>query len=132
MDIAARFTAVNEAWTGQQWDAWRATCAPAYTFRPLPGWQLDVPETLAWSRAVFTAYPDYRETVRHLHVAGDTAIAEVAGTATHTGPLRLFDGPELPPTGRPLRHEYVKVLVFDDAGLVTEDRQYLDLAAFLG
>ncbi|SHN34567.1 ester cyclase [Cryptosporangium aurantiacum] len=132
MDLASRFATVNAAWTGQDWDAWRATCAPGYTFRPLPGWELDVPQTLAWSRAVFAAYPDYRETVHHLHVTDDTVVAEVAGTATHTGPFELPGQPALPPTGRTLRHEYAKVLVFDDAGLVTHDRQYLDLSAFLG
>lgn len=112
--------------TGQRWDEWAATCAAGYTFQPVTGWQLDREQTIAWSRVVFAAFPDYREQTLHVHVHGPTVIAEVVGSGTHTGPFALPGKRSLAPTGAPFAVAYAKVLVLDDDGLVAQDRQYLD------
>jgi ketosteroid isomerase-like protein len=51
--------------------------------------------------------------VHRLHVVGDVAVEEGTFTGTHDGVLRSPTG-EIPPTGRPVRIEYVQVLRFRD------------------
>jgi hypothetical protein len=126
IDIAARFEAVNKAWTGQRWDDWLATCADDYTFQPWRGMQLDRSLTMQWNRAVFAAYPDYTEVVSHLHVTDRIVAAELTGKGTHTGDFVLAGRRPIPATGRPFELVYVKVLDFDSRGLAVRDRQYLD------
>jgi ketosteroid isomerase-like protein len=61
----------------------------------------------------FGAFSDAHVDVHQLHVVGDVAVEEGTFTGTHDGVLRSPTG-EIPPTGRPVRIEYVQVLRFRD------------------
>ena len=61
----------------------------------------------------FDAFPDARVEVHGLHVVGDVAVEEGTFTGTHDGVLRSPMG-DIPPTGRPVRVDYIQVLRFRD------------------
>jgi len=61
----------------------------------------------------FGAFSDAHVDVHRLHVVDDVAVEEGTFTGTHDGVLRSPTG-EIPPTGRPVRIEYVQVLRFRD------------------
>jgi ketosteroid isomerase-like protein len=61
----------------------------------------------------FGAFSDAHVDVHGLHVVGDVAVEEGTFTGTHDGVLRSPTG-EIPPTGRPVRVEYMQVLRFRD------------------
>lgn len=86
-------------------------------------------------RALFAAFPDYAEYVRHVHVAGDTGVAELVGRGTSTGDFVLFGRTAIPASGKSSELRYAKVLVFNSHRLVRLDRQCqdrLDLMTQLG
>ncbi|OXR44802.1 hypothetical protein B7C42_02756 [Nocardia cerradoensis] len=129
--IQQAYDAVQRSWTGQQWDAWAATCARDYEFDTGTGLRLDLAGTLDWSRAWFTAFPDYAEDIRALHPAPNSAVAELVGRATAVNDFVVAGVTVLPATGRRFEIAYAKVLVFDADAKVVRDRQYLDTAALL-
>jgi ketosteroid isomerase-like protein len=59
------------------------------------------------------AFPDARVELTGVHIVDDVAVEEGAFTGTHHGVLRTPDG-EIPPTGRPVRVDYIQVLRFRD------------------
>jgi len=77
----------------------------------------EVARYYASSRAVF---PDQRNEVRALHVAGDTVVVEFDLLGTHLGSLT---GEE--PTGRSFRCPMVALFEFEGDGIVCE-RVYFD------
>lgn len=72
-----------------------------------------------------TAFPDSCLTLRHLTVDGDTAVMECELAATHSGPLPMPDGTQLPPTGQHVTLSVVFVSEMHE-GLTTEGRMYFD------
>jgi predicted ester cyclase len=127
--IQRAYDVVQRSWTGQQWEAWAATCAPDYAFDTGTGLRLDLAGTLEWSRAWFAAFPDYVEDIRALHPAPNSAVAELVGRATAVNDFVVAGVTALPATGRRFEIAYAKVLVFDTDLKVVRDRQYLDTAA---
>jgi ketosteroid isomerase-like protein len=61
----------------------------------------------------FGAFPDAHVDVGDVHILGDIAVEEGTFTGTHDGVLQTPAG-AIPPTGRPVRLEYVQVLRFRD------------------
>ena len=61
---------------------------------------------------------------------GDTVVAEWVWRATHTGPLPLPDGSEIPPTGKTVELPGVSVMTVRE-GKVAEQRDYFDNAAMM-
>ena len=59
------------------------------------------------------AFPDTHVEITGVHIVDDVAVEEGAFTGTHHGVLRTPDG-EIPPTGRPVRIDYIQVLSFRD------------------
>jgi ketosteroid isomerase-like protein len=59
------------------------------------------------------AFPDARVELTGVHIVDDVAVEEGAFTGTHHGVLRTPDG-EIPPTGHPVRVDYIQVLRFRD------------------
>jgi ketosteroid isomerase-like protein len=59
------------------------------------------------------AFPDAHVELTGVHIVDDVAVEEGAFTGTHHGALRTPDG-EIPPTGRPVRVDYIHVLRFRD------------------
>jgi len=126
---------VQQAWSSQRWDDWLLTCAQDYVFHPGMGLTLGREQTMEWNRALFAAFPNYAEDVRHVHIAGDTVVTELVGRGTSTGDFVLFGRTAIPASGKSFELPYAKVLVFNSDRLVTLDRQYqdrLDLFTQLG
>lgn len=76
-----------------------------------------------------TAFEDATYVVDSFFAAGDEFADEWTFTGTNTGPLRLPDGTEIPPTGRRVEikgMEYVKV---QDGKIVVDNLYYDFLAA---
>jgi ketosteroid isomerase-like protein len=59
------------------------------------------------------AFPDAHVELTGVHIVDDVAVEEGAFTGTHHGVLRTPDG-EIPPTGRPVRVDYIQLLRFRD------------------
>jgi predicted ester cyclase len=130
IDLRENYRRYEQAWARQDWEALRATLSPRYTFH-YEGIARDQDEMLTWSKNVFIAFPDYVQHIKNTYRDGDTVIAKAVGGGTHTGPLALGNGRSLPPTGRSFESTYVKILQFDDNGLLVDDRQYQDLGGLL-
>jgi predicted ester cyclase len=76
------------------------------------------------------AFPDGKVTTSHVVEEGDSLVVEYTFEGTHTGPLSMPDGSEIPPTGKSVRGPLVSV--FDLAnGKVTEERMYADNALLM-
>jgi predicted ester cyclase len=71
------------------------------------------------------AFPDKRLTLQHLTVDDKTAVMECEFVGTHTGPWRMLDGTELPPTGQQVTFSVVIAADIRD-GQVTQTRMYFD------
>ncbi|MGV9816963.1 ester cyclase [Nocardia xishanensis] len=124
--IRQAYEAVQRSWSEQQWDAWADTCAEEYEFDTGTGLRMDLPGTMAWNRAWFAAFPDYEEEVRDLHIATDSAVAELVGRATSSADLVVAGTTLLRATGKRFEIAYAKVLTFDTRNRVVRDRQYQD------
>jgi steroid delta-isomerase-like uncharacterized protein len=61
----------------------------------------------------FIAFPDTHVDVHSVHIFDDVAVEEGTFTGTHKGVLRGPMG-DIPPTGRPVRLDYIQVLRFRD------------------
>ena len=73
------------------------------------------------------AFPDLRATLRHLHSAGNTVIAEANFTGRHTAPLEWVTG-VLAPTDRRLSLDVIEVMETGD-GKIQRIRVYYDTGA---
>ena len=87
----------------------------------------DVQASLESIRLDFGAYPDGRIQVRQVVVQARHAVVEFGFEGTNTEPLTLFNGQQVPATGRRLRLEGAIVLEFDAAGLITGERQFWEV-----
>ena len=61
----------------------------------------------------FVAFPDTHVEVHSVHFVDDVAVEEGTFTGTHNGVLHGPMG-DIPPTGRPVRLDYIQVLRFRD------------------
>lgn len=79
-------------------------------------------------RKFLTAFPDVVGELHQMLTSGGTAAVEITMTGTNTGPIGVPGGTPLPATGRRLRLPYAAFIRFDDAGRITEERRYFDVA----
>jgi hypothetical protein len=109
-------------------EALRALYHPDATIKR-PTWPSDgdVQASLESIRLDFGAYPDGRIQVRQLVVQARTAVVEFQFEGTNTRPLTLFNGQQVPATGRPLRLGGAIMLEFDADGLITSERQFWEV-----
>ena len=91
-----------------------------------PTWRSegDVEASLASMQLDFGAYPDGRLEVRQVVVQDRVVVVEFQFEGKNTRPLTLFNGQEVPATGRPLRIDGTIVLEVDEQGLIRGERQY--------
>jgi steroid delta-isomerase-like uncharacterized protein len=89
------------------------------------GWSA-VRERLAQELGGFT---DLNHTVRSFVEQGDTFADEWTFAGTHTGPFRLPDGRELPPTGRRVEIEGMELVRVRDGKIVLNTLYYDNLAS---
>ncbi len=123
--LAQRFV---DAFNARDEEALRALYHPnARIKRPTRPGDGDVQASLDAIRLDFGAYPDGRIEVRQLVVQARHAVVEFQFEGTNTEPLTLFNGQEVPATGRPLRLEGAIVLESDAEGLVTGERQFWEV-----
>jgi steroid delta-isomerase-like uncharacterized protein len=75
-----------------------------------------------------TAFPDARYVVDSFFAEGDKFADEWTLTGTNTGPFRLPDGTEIPPTGKPVE---IKGMEFVElrGGKIVVDNLYYDFTA---
>jgi predicted ester cyclase len=77
------------------------------------------------------AFPDRTMTVDVIVEQGDTLAAEWTFVGTHTGPLVMPDGTELPPTGRRIEFKGMELVQSRD-GKAAVHHQYWDNMAVAG
>jgi predicted ester cyclase len=71
------------------------------------------------------AFPDGKLEIRHIHVAGDTAVVEFSARATHQGELM-----GIAPTGRKIEMS-VCTIIDTKNGKIVAEREYMDMAHLL-
>lgn len=79
---------------------------------------------------MFAAFPDLRLEVLSAIEEGDTQAFEVTFGGTHTGPL-VFDGGEIPPTGRRFDLPGAAFNRLDGQGRILDQQRYFDVAGML-
>ncbi len=77
------------------------------------------------------AFPDHAVTLDVIVEQGDTLAEEWTMTATHTGPLVMPDGTELPPTGKRIEIKGMNLVQLRD-GKVAVFHMYYDNMAMAG
>ena len=77
------------------------------------------------------AFPDRTLTLGVIVEQGDTIAAEWTVVGTHTGPLVMPDGTELPPTGKRIELKGMELVQVRD-GKAAVDHVYWDNMAFAG
>jgi steroid delta-isomerase-like uncharacterized protein len=76
-----------------------------------------------------TAFPDAKYVVESFFAEGDKFGDEWTFTGTNTGPLRLPDGSEIPPTGKPVEIRGMEYVEVRDGKIVVDNLYYDFLAA---
>jgi hypothetical protein len=125
MALAQRFI---DAFNTRDQQALRKLYHPAARIKR-PTWpsEGDVQASLAAIQLDFGAYPDGQIQVGQTVVHDRVAVVEFQFQGTNTKPLTLFNGQQVPATGRPLRVSGTIVLEFDKEGLITGERQYWEV-----
>lgn len=130
VDYRELYKAYEASWASQDWQAWLTTLDAGYQFSIGGVVVGGAAETLAWSKGVFAAIPNYRQRVERVVLEGDIIVVEAVGEGMASGGMPLIRGAPMPEPGARVTLPYVKVLRFGAAGLV-EDRQYHDTAQLL-
>jgi steroid delta-isomerase-like uncharacterized protein len=92
-------------------------------------------EFIDMQRTMADASPDERVTITSIAMNGNTVIAEITTEGTHTRPLRLPTGGEIPATGKHYTTHVAVVTEYDGGAKATVCRAYynpLELIAQLG
>jgi steroid delta-isomerase-like uncharacterized protein len=76
-----------------------------------------------------TAFPDAKYTVARFVEQGDSFADEWTFTGTNTGPFRLPDGTEVPPTGRRVEIRGMELVQVRDGKIVVDNLYYDFMAA---
>ena len=112
-----------QAFNGRDWDRFKGLLAPEYSYTGGDGEKQQGPEAgLAVGQMFAAAMSDAKIEIRHIHVAGDTAIVEFHASGTHDG-----DFMGIAATGRKVAMPACTVLEIKD-GKITAEREYMDMA----
>lgn len=112
------------------WSGWVSLCSSDAVF--IDGFaRCEGPEEInAYLEVSGKAFPDGKLATSLMVEEGNTVVAEWTWTATHTGPLPMPDGSEIPATGKRVESPGVSVLTMRDGKLASE-RDYSDSAPFM-
>ncbi|HZD02413.1 MAG TPA: ester cyclase [Actinomycetes bacterium] len=77
------------------------------------------------------ACPDVHHTVRSFVEQGDAFADEWTFVGTHTGPFRMPDGTQLPPTGKRVEIRGMELCVVRDGKLVVDNLYYDSMAVLV-
>jgi len=117
---------IFEAWNKRDFGKMRSLLHPEYTYTGGDGKVLRGPDAgIALAQMYAAAFPDGRLELERLHVAGDTAIAEMVARGTHGGDLMGIAA-----TGKKVELRICNVMELKD-GKVYREREYMDLATLL-
>ena len=112
--VRETFERGTDTFNAHDLDGFAAVLADDVTFEAPGGMRGQGKEAcVAFFGSWFGAFPDTRVDVHDLHIVGDVAVEEGTFTGTHDGILHTPTG-DIPPTGRPVRVEYLQVLRFRD------------------
>lgn len=125
-DIAQQYVAALE---GEDLEALKRLHAPNAAFAA-PGAEVVGPDQIAgYFKVFFDALSDTRHDVKNIIESGDTAVIEMVGNGTHTGPLATPQG-AVSPTGRRARLPIVVILEVR-AGQIVRAHMEFDQVRFL-
>jgi steroid delta-isomerase-like uncharacterized protein len=96
------------------------------TQRRLEGADARVQAAQSWKRA----FPDEHGTITGVYSSGDTVAVEVTWEGTHSGPMAIPDGQELPPSNKRVTVKSVQVIEVEN-GSMKVLRHYFDLMTLL-
>jgi steroid delta-isomerase-like uncharacterized protein len=115
-----------ESWNRRDFDHWRELFDPTYTYTGGDGVRQEGPEAgLALGQMFASAFPDGKLEIQHIHVVGNTAVAEFTARGTHKGELM-----GIAPTGRPITMPVCSVIEVRN-GKIAAEREYMDMAHLL-
>ena len=115
-----------EAWNRRDFATMRGLLHPEYTYQGPDGKEAAGPETgIAIAQMYANAFPDGRLEIERVHVAGETAIAEVIARGKHGGDLMGIAAP-----GKDIEIRICNVVEVRD-GKVYREREYMDLMTML-
>ena len=126
---------LDDAWNGQDVEVFRARHQPDVVVRwpgqPEP--TRGIEDHTTESRWFWEAFPDQHLDNRPYRVffaSGDWTCSIAHFTGTMTGPLKRWDGSEIPPTGKSFEVDFYTVALWDDGQIVEENLMY-DLVTFM-
>jgi steroid delta-isomerase-like uncharacterized protein len=112
---------VFAAWNKRDYKKMRELLHPDYRYTGGDGKEAVGPDAgIAIGQMYAAAFPDGRVEVERVHVAGDTAVAEVVARGTHGGDLM-----GIAPTGKKVEIRICNVVELRD-GKVYREREYMD------
>lgn len=115
--------AVAAAWNSRDFEGMRALMHPEYTYMGGDGKEHAGPAAgIAIAQMYAGAFGDGRLDVLRVYVDGDTAVAEMRASGTHTGDLM-----GAPPTHKRMETLICNVMEVRD-GKIYREREYLDSA----
>jgi ketosteroid isomerase-like protein len=125
---------LDDAWNAQDWDTFEQRHKPDTVVR----WPGQLPthgihDHRAESIQMFTTFPDNHvgnRPYKVLFASGDWTCSVARFTGTMTGPMRLADGTELPPTGKAFEVDFCTVARWEN-GQIVEENLFYDLMGML-
>jgi steroid delta-isomerase-like uncharacterized protein len=137
VNLIDQFRTGIEAVNNKDWEKHRSLLATKFHYT---GYAAEMCTTnrddfVAMQRTAADASPDQRITITSIAMNGNTVIAEITTEGTHTAPLLLPTGGEIPATGKHYTTHVAVVTEYDGGGKATVCRAYynpLELMAQLG
>ena len=125
-DVSQIHREMMDAWNNRDFSRMRGLLHPEYTYTGGDGKELRGPEAgIDVAQMYANAFPDGRVEVARVHVAGDTAVAEMVARGTHGGDLL-----GIAPTGKKVEIRICNVMELRD-GKVYREREYFDVMTML-
>jgi steroid delta-isomerase-like uncharacterized protein len=118
---------IVDAWNSRDWTAMRNLLHSDYSYTGPDGKELVGSDAgVNVGRMYANAFPDGKLEIKRVHVAGNTAIAELLATGTHRGDLM-----GVAPTGKRVELNICNVLEVRD-GKALREREYMDVMTMMG
>ena len=126
IEVGRLFRAGVKSVNARDWKAHRALLADSYRFVDYGNAMTltSADDYVGYQEHSMTPFPDEQLTIKKLVVDGRVAIAELVAHGTHTQPLQLNAGADIPPTGKSFTLHIVCVAEYDETGKCRTSRVY--------